>query len=153
MRRFLTQGQIPPRGAVRIEELVNYFPLHTTLLPPTTSHSRPESRSPIVRGNPITVARIALKGKTIAKEARPVSNLVFLIDVSGSMQDQNKLPLVREGLRMLVNQLAENDRVAMVVYAGASGWCCPHERHRKAGDPVGHRQPASGWLDERRGRY
>ncbi len=125
VRRFLTNGQIPPRGAVRIEELVNYFPYNDA--PPT--EDQPFTARVEIADCPWQpdhrLARIALKGKTIAKEARPVSNLVFLIDVSGSMQDQNKLPLVREGLRMLVNQLAENDRVAMVVYAGASGLVLP----------------------------
>jgi Ca-activated chloride channel homolog len=125
VRRFLTNGQIPPRGAVRIEELVNYFPYNDA--PP--AEDQPFTARVEIADCPWQpdhrLARIALKGKTIAKEARPVSNLVFLIDVSGSMQDQNKLPLVREGLRMLVNQLAENDRVAMVVYAGASGLVLP----------------------------
>jgi Ca-activated chloride channel family protein len=67
------------------------------------------------------LVRVGLKAKPIASDKRPPSNLVFLIDVSGSMNEPNKLPLVKASLKLLVNQLSENDRVAMVVYAGASG--------------------------------
>lgn len=123
VRRFLTSGTLPPPGAVRIEELVNYFrydygaPADTDGAP-FAAHMevaecpwRPEHR----------LVRIGLKGREIAAEDRPASNLVFLLDVSGSMNQPNKLPLVKQGLRMLVEGLRENDRVAIVVYAGASG--------------------------------
>jgi Ca-activated chloride channel family protein len=125
LRRYLNGGSLPPRGAIRIEELVNYFPY---------SDAAPTDGSPFSARIEIAecpwqpqhrLARVALKGREIAVDQRPVSNLVFLVDVSGSMQDENKLPLVREGLRMLVNQLGENDRVAIVVYAGASGLVLP----------------------------
>jgi Ca-activated chloride channel homolog len=125
LRRFLNGGSLPPRGAIRIEELINYFPY---------SDAAPTDGSPFTARIEIAecpwqpqhrLARVALKGREIAVDQRPVSNLVFLVDVSGSMQDENKLPLVREGLRMLVNQLGENDRVAIVVYAGASGLVLP----------------------------
>jgi Ca-activated chloride channel homolog len=125
LRRYLNGGSLPPRGAIRIEELINYFPY---------SDAGPTDGSPFTARIEIAecpwqpqhrLVRVALKGREIAVDQRPVSNLVFLVDVSGSMQDENKLPLVREGLRMLVNQLGENDRVAIVVYAGASGLVLP----------------------------
>ncbi|HTI51250.1 MAG TPA: von Willebrand factor type A domain-containing protein, partial [Planctomycetaceae bacterium] len=121
VRRFLSAGERPPRGAVRIEELINYF---------TYDYPQPQRDVPFSVNIEIApcpwqpehrLARIGLKGREIPRGERPVSNLVFLIDVSGSMQDQNKLPLVKAGLRLLVDQLGENDRVAIVVYAGASG--------------------------------
>jgi len=125
VRRFLNQRQLPPRGAVRIEELLNYFrydyagpaqgepfAVHTTV---ADCPWMPQHR----------LVRIALKGREVAVEDRPASNLVFLVDVSGSMRDDNKLPLVKEGLRMLVERLGENDRVALVIYAGGSGIVLP----------------------------
>lgn len=121
VRRFLTQRALPPPDAVRIEELVNYFSYDYA--PP--SDDKPFASSAEVAGCPWNpqhrLVRIGLKGKVIENEARPVSNLVFLIDVSGSMQGQNRLPLVKHSLRMLTEKLGENDRVAMVVYAGSSG--------------------------------
>jgi Ca-activated chloride channel family protein len=148
MRRFLTQGSWPPVDAVRIEELVNYFAYDYA--PPNVEHaarvlrsgddaestqhngqaSRLSHDAPFavhleVAGCPWNaehrLVRVGLKGKEIALDQRPVSNIVFLIDVSGSMQDANKLPLVKVGLKRLVEQLTENDRVGIVVYAGASG--------------------------------
>ena len=148
MRRFLTQGSWPPADAVRIEELVNYF--NYDYAPPNVEHaarvlrsgesrestqldgqaSRPSHDQPFavhleVAGCPWNaehrLVRVGLKGKEIAMDKRPMSNIVFLIDVSGSMQDPNKLPLVKVGLKRLVEQLTENDRVGIVVYAGASG--------------------------------
>lgn len=121
VRRFLTQRALPPPDAVRIEELVNYFTYDYA--PP--SDDKPFASSAEVAGCPWNpqhrLVRIGLKGKVIENEARPVSNLVFLIDVSGSMQGSNRLPLVKHSLRMLTEKLGENDRVAMVVYAGSSG--------------------------------
>jgi len=121
LRRFLTQGRLPPKDAVRIEELVNYFPY--TYAPPTN-------------GDPFAVhveiaqcpwnlshrlARVGLKGREIPEDQRPPTNLVFLIDVSGSMQPANKLPLLKQAMNLLVEKLTENDHVAIVVYAGNSG--------------------------------
>jgi Ca-activated chloride channel family protein len=121
VRKYLTSGQMPPVNAVRLEEMVNYFPYQD---------KAPDGADPFA----VTVemadcpwqpqhrlVRVGLKAKPIASDKRPPSNLVFLIDVSGSMDQPNKLPLVKAGLKLLVNQLGENDRVAMVVYAGASG--------------------------------
>lgn len=121
VRRFLQAGSLPPAEAVRIEELINYF----TYSYPSPSRDVPFSANIEVADCPWNpehdLVRIGLKGREIPRADRAVSNLVFLIDVSGSMNDQNKLPLVKAGLRMLVEQLTENDRVAIVVYAGAAG--------------------------------
>ncbi len=125
MRRFLNQGRLPPPGAVRIEELVNYFDYD---YPPPTGGD-PFSVSMDVADCPWKtdhlLARIAIKGQEFAPEERPPANLVFLIDVSGSMQSPNKLSLLKQALRMLVDELAYDDYVAVVVYAGASGLVLP----------------------------
>jgi len=125
IRRFLSNRQRPPRGAVRIEELVNYFSYDY----PQPQRDVPFSVNIEVAACPWNashrLARIGLKGREVPADQRPVSNLVFLIDVSGSMQDPQKLPLVKSGLKLLVNQLGENDRVAIAVYAGASGLVLP----------------------------
>ncbi|MDB5351904.1 MAG: uncharacterized protein JWN86_3151 [Planctomycetota bacterium] len=124
IRRFLRdENRLPPPAAVRLEEMVNYFP-YGYQAPTTTTPDAPPfsvnvelSRCPWNAGN--RLARIGLKGKVDAK--RSVSNLVFLIDVSGSMDQPNKLPYVQASMRMLTEQLGENDRVSIVVYAGAAG--------------------------------
>jgi len=123
VRRFLTSGSLPPPGAVRIEELVNYF--RYDYAPPAEADGAPFAAHLEVAECPWRpdhrLVRIGLKGREIAAEDRPASNLVFLLDVSGSMDQPNKLPLVKQGMRMLIEGLRENDRVAIVVYAGASG--------------------------------
>ena len=125
MRRFLTQGGLPPRDSVRVEEFVNYFPYAY----PRPTGDDPFSinvevaRCPWAPGH--RLARIGLKGREIAADQRPPSNLVFLIDVSGSMAAPNKLPLVQGALRLLLDRLGEADRVAIVVYAGNSGLVLP----------------------------
>jgi len=125
VRRFLNQGQLPPKDAVRIEELVNYF---------TYDYKPPEGDVPFAAHVEVApcpwnpdhrLARIAIKGREIERGRRPPANLVFLLDVSGSMNEPNKLPLVRSAMRMLAGQLDERDRVAIVVYAGASGLVLP----------------------------
>jgi secreted protein with Ig-like and vWFA domain len=125
VRRYLNQGALPPPDAVRIEELINYFP--TNDAPPTDG--RPFAVYSEVASCPWApshqLVRVAIKGKEIASEQRPLSNLVFLIDVSGSMNEPNKLPLVKQSMQKLVDSLGENDRVAIVVYAGASGLALP----------------------------
>jgi Ca-activated chloride channel homolog len=125
VRRFLNGGQLPPKDAVRIEELVNYFPY---------------SYAPPVDGKPFAVhmnvascpwspnhrlVRVALKGREVPRAERPPANLVFLLDVSGSMDEPNKLPLVQAAMRMLVGELQPHDRVAIVVYAGSEGLALP----------------------------
>ncbi len=129
IRRFLMQqNQRPPRGAVRIEELVNYFRYDY----PQPEGNKPFSVTTEVASCPWEpqhrLVRIGLKGREIPKDKRPMTNLVFLIDVSGSMQPDNKLPLVKQSLKMLTEQLGENDKVSMVVYAGSSGLVLPSTR-------------------------
>lgn len=134
VRRFLTQGRLPPRGAVRIEEFLNYF---------TYNYPQPKGTDPFsitteaVRcpwNAQNVLVRVGLKGRTIPVQERPSTNLVFLVDVSGSMQTADKLPLVRESLKMLVRELGDNDRVAIVVYAGSTGLVLPstggHEKQK-----------------------
>ena len=121
VRRFINMGQLPPMDAVRIEEMINYF-----------SYDYPEpagdhpfsvytelSKCPWNDGHQLFY--IGLKGKNMDKKELPASNLVFLIDVSGSMESPNKLPLLKSAFQLLVNELRPADRVAMVVYAGAAG--------------------------------
>lgn len=121
VRRYLTDGSAPPPGAVRIEELVNYF----TYDYPEPQGDEPFSVTLEVAQSPWApdrkLALIGLQGRHMPQaEAKP-RNLVFLVDVSGSMQDDDKLPLLKRGLRRLVSQVREQDRVSMVVYAGSSG--------------------------------
>jgi Ca-activated chloride channel family protein len=127
VRRFLNQNMLPPRDAVRIEEMLNYFAYHDA--PPSASSEHPFAVHVEVADCPWNaqhrLARIGIAAKPIDQGQRPPSNLVFLVDVSGSMQMPNKLPLVQWSLARLVEQLGENDQVAMVVYAGASGLVLP----------------------------
>lgn len=125
VRRFLNQGQRPPRAAVRLEELVNYF--RYDYPPPAGEH--PFSVTVDIADCPWQphhrLARIGLKGKEIVQEERPAANLVFLIDVSGSMDEPHKLPLLKQSLLMLLDQLKASDTVALVTYAGQSGVALP----------------------------
>jgi len=126
VRRFINQGQAPPVDAVRIEELVNYF---TYDYPEPGRGGDPFSVHTEVARAPWTPAhllvKIGLQGRRVHLEDLPPSNLVFLIDVSGSMTPANKLPLLKKAFRMLVNELRPEDRVAIVVYAGAAGLVLP----------------------------
>lgn len=121
IRRFINMGQLPPKDAVRIEEMINYFryeypqPKSDEPFSVTTEYST----CPWNENN--TLMLVALQGKKIEKEKLPPSNLVFLLDVSGSMNDQNKLPLVKSAMRMLAQELRPQDKVSIVVYAGAAG--------------------------------
>ena len=125
VRRFLNHQQLPPKGAVRIEELINYF--RYDYAPPTDG--KPFATRVEVAACPWAtrhrLVRVGLKGREVHNASRPAGNLVFLLDVSGSMQPANKLPLVRRAMKLLVEQLNENDRVAIAVYAGASGLVLP----------------------------
>ncbi len=122
VRRFLTQGQRPPRHAVRIEEMVNYFDYQLTAPGDDATPFNTEVEIASCPWQPDhRLVKIGVKGYEIPAENRPASNIVFLIDVSGSMSSPDKLPLLKTGYRMLVDQLREGDRVAIVVYAGASG--------------------------------
>ena len=125
VRRLLRQGQLPPPGAVRIEEMINYF----TYALPQPGPEAPFSVTAEVAGCPWRPAhrllRIGLQGREVAREAHEGSNLVFLLDVSGSMNQPDKLPLLKRGMRLLVDNLDERDRVSIVVYAGAAGLVLP----------------------------
>jgi Ca-activated chloride channel homolog len=121
VRRFINNGQRPPRDAVRIEELINYFDY---------DYDQPTNEDPFAIHTEISSApwnsahklvHIGLQGKSIPTEKLPPSNLVFLIDVSGSMDEPNKLPLLKSSFKMLVEQLRPQDHIAIVVYAGAAG--------------------------------
>jgi Ca-activated chloride channel family protein len=121
VRRMINNGQHVPADAVKIEEMVNYFNYNY----PQPVDKHPFSIHTDVVQTPwhmdTQLVRIGLQGKTFANEALPASNLTFLIDVSGSMGAQNKLPLLKSAFKLLVNQLREKDKVSIVVYAGAAG--------------------------------
>jgi Ca-activated chloride channel family protein len=125
IRRFLTQGQLPPKDAVRVEEMINYF--RYDYADPTGGH--PFSVATEVADAPWKgghkLALIGLQGRRLSLDQLPPNNLVFLLDVSGSMNMPAKLPLVKAAFRLLVNQLRPVDRVAIVVYAGAAGLVLP----------------------------
>jgi Ca-activated chloride channel family protein len=124
-RRFINNGQMPYPSAVRIEEFVNYF----TYDYPNPTEKNPFSVVTEVANAPWNpqhkLVHIGLQGKKIDYNELAPSNLVFLLDVSGSMEDSNKLPLLRSSLKLLLNQLNENDKVSIVVYAGAAGLVLP----------------------------
>jgi len=126
MRRWLNQGQLPPEDAVRVEEFINYF---------NYDYPYPKNRqvpfqvsteiAPTPWNNDTRLLRIGIQGYTVPREQLPASNLVFLMDVSGSMNSADKLPLLKQALTMLVGQLDARDSISMVVYAGASGVVLP----------------------------
>ena len=121
IRRFLNNGQEVPKDAVRVEEMVNFFKYNY----PQSKDQHPFSINTEVSDSPWNsknkILKIGLQGKNIPTNDLPASNLVFLIDVSGSMSDMNKLPLLKQSLKILVNELRAKDKVAIVVYAGAAG--------------------------------
>ena len=125
MRRFLNNGSLPPVDSVRIEEFVNYFDYDYE--GPSGKHpfavNFEQSTSPW--NEKYKLVRIGIKGKEITNEQRPNSNFVFLLDVSGSMNDPNKLPLLKNAMKLLTRKLTDKDRVSIVVYAGASGVVLP----------------------------
>lgn len=121
MRRFINNGQLPPKDAVRIEEMINYF---------NYTYEQPTGDDPFAINTEVTTApwndkhllvQVGLQGKKIAMDNLPPSNIVFLLDVSGSMDAPNKLPLLKSSLKMLTNELRAQDKVSIVVYAGAAG--------------------------------
>ena len=125
VRRFINNGQAVPKDAVRIEEMVNFFKYQY----PQPIDNNPFSINTEYSACPWNknhqLLRIGLQGKSIATDNLPASNLVFLIDVSGSMEDQNKLPLLIQSMKVLIEQLRKEDKVAIVVYAGAAGMVLP----------------------------
>lgn len=125
IRRMLKDGQLPPAGAVRIEEMINYFQYNY----PAPKNDQPFSFTTEMSTAPWNpehkLVMIGLQGKKIPTENLPASNLVFLIDVSGSMEAENKLGLVKSSLKLLTDQLRPQDKVSIVVYAGAAGLVLP----------------------------
>jgi Ca-activated chloride channel family protein len=143
VRRFLHGGQLPPKDAVRIEELVNYF---------TYDYPQPRGAAPFAVTTALAeapwnprhrLALIGLQGRRIDASRTPPRNLVFLVDVSGSMQSPDKLPLVKSSLAMLARNLTRRDRIALVVYAGAAGLVLPST----PGDDTGTILEALGRLE------
>ncbi|MEL1254207.1 von Willebrand factor type A domain-containing protein [Flavobacterium sp. DGU38] len=125
IRRFLNNGQQVPKDAVRVEEMVNFFKY---------TYPQPKDENPFSINTELSdspwnsknkILKIGLQGKNIPTDDLPASNLVFLIDVSGSMSDMNKLPLLKQSMKILVNELRPKDKVAIVVYAGAAGLVLP----------------------------
>ena len=121
VRRFLNNNQLPPDGAVRVEEMINYFQY---------GYAQPKNGDPFAIHTEMAecpwnedhrLVMIGLQGMKVSMETLPASNLTFLIDVSGSMQSPDKLPLVKSSLRLLTDQLREEDMVSIVVYAGSAG--------------------------------
>lgn len=140
VRSFLTRGEMPPPGSVRIEEMVNYF---------TYSYAEPTGDVPFAVHLDAAAApwatthklvRVALKGKNVQLSRMDGVNLVFLVDTSGSMSDPNKLPLLKQGFRMMVDSLNPTDRVAIVAYAGSAGLVLPST-------PVSQKSTILGALD------
>src|SRR5690606_2162504 len=125
IRRFLNNGQKVPKDAVRVEEMINFFKY---------DYPQPKGKQPFSINTEYSDApwnpdhkllKIGLKGKDIPMNELPASNFVFLIDVSGSMSDDNKLPLLKQSMKLLVNQMRPEDKIAIVVYAGAAGLVLP----------------------------
>ena len=125
VRRFINNGQAVPKDAVRVEEMVNFFKYQY----PQPKNAHPFSINTEYSESPWNpkhkLLRIGLQGKNLPTNNLPASNLVFLIDVSGSMSDDNKLPLLKQSMKILVKELRDEDKVAIVVYAGAAGLVLP----------------------------
>jgi Ca-activated chloride channel family protein len=125
IRRFILRGQLPPPDAVRVEEMINYF---------TYNYPQPKKEHPFSISTQYVscpwdsrhrLIHVGIQGKEIAMDNMPANNLVFLVDVSGSMADPNKLPLLQSGLKLLIDQMRSQDKIAIVVYAGAAGVVLP----------------------------
>ncbi|MBB2146517.1 DUF3520 domain-containing protein [Pedobacter sp. LMG 31464] len=125
IRRFINNGSLPPKDAVRIEEMINYFDYNYTQPTGNDPVNIQTELAPAPWNPQHRLVQIGLKAKTISTENLPASNLVFLIDVSGSMNSANKLPLLVSSLKLLTDQLRDKDKVAIVVYAGQSGLVLP----------------------------
>ena len=149
VRRFLDHGMLPPKDAVRIEEMLNYFPYDD----PSPSGDAPVALHVEVGGLPVDpghrLARIGLTARPVGREGRPPSNLVFLIDVSGSMTDANKLPLLKSALPAMVGRLGENDRCDRGLRGGVR-LCAIHVVPRKGQDPRCPRRARVWRVDQRR---
>ena len=125
VRRMINQGYAIPRDAVRIEELINYF---------SYDYPQPENEHPFAFAIETArcpwnanhqLMRVGIQGREMQRDKRPAANLVFLLDVSGSMSPANKLPLVKQSMKLVIEELTARDTISMVVYAGAEGLCLP----------------------------
>jgi hypothetical protein len=133
VRRFLNEGTMPPADAVRIEELINYFRFDYPQPRPGVPFSVTTELAACPWSAGHRLALIGLQARPV-DEGRLARNLVFLLDVSGSMMPPDKLPLVKKAMRMLVDTLHDEDRIAIVVYAGAAVWRCPrHQAIKRIG--------------------
>lgn len=141
MRRFIEMGQMPPKNSVRVEELINYFPYEYK----DTDGDHPFSWNTELATCPWEsdhlLLKIGLQGKKLNYDEIKPNNLVFLIDVSGSMSDKNKLPLLKKSFELMVNELPENSTVAIVTYAGSSGLVLPST-------PVSEKEKIANTLDQ-----
>ena len=120
VRRLLNEGRLPPADAVRVEEMINYFPYAYALPKDNAPFAVHTEMAPAPWNANHTLLRIGIKGQDIAKTSLPPSNLVFLVDVSGSMASPERLPLLKSALKFLVNQLRPQDRVSLVTYASGT---------------------------------
>ncbi|PRH81615.1 vWA domain-containing protein [Arenimonas caeni] len=141
VRRMLARGQLPPKDAVRVEEMINYFDYG---YPAPTDRSQPfrisTELAPAPWDDKRVLMQVGLKGYEVPREQIPAANLVFLIDTSGSMSSEDKLPLLRESFRQMVPRLRAQDRVSIVVYAGSAGLVLPPtpgDRHGEILDALG----------------
>lgn len=125
VRRYLRNGQLPPKDAVRIEELINYFDYDYPQPVGDAPFSVSTETAVCPWNSKNRIVQIGLQGKKVSLDNTPPANLVFLLDVSGSMNSPDKLPLLKDGLRMMIDQLKPQDRVAIAVYAGSSGLVLP----------------------------
>jgi Ca-activated chloride channel homolog len=147
VRRFLNDGQLPPQDAVRVEEMINYFDYQYA--PPASRDTPFKVATELARApwnSEAWLLKVGIKGFEISAAERPAANLVFLIDVSGSMESPDKLPLLKSAFRLLTDQLTAKDRVSIVVYAGSSGVVLeptPGDQKQKIRDAI-DRLEASG---------
>lgn len=141
VRRLLGQGMLPPKDAVRVEELINYFDYaYATPRERGTPFSTRVELAPAPWDGQRVLMQVGLKGYEVPAAQIPASNIVFLIDTSGSMSDANKLPLLKDSFRQLVPSLRAQDRVSIVVYAGSAGLVLPPtpgDRHGEILDALG----------------
>lgn len=133
IRRMIREGRAIPADAVRIEECINAFKYHYESPTDGKAFAVHTALATCPWNENNLLVKFGIKGREIAREKRPVSNLVFLIDVSGSMQDSNKLPLVKESLKLLLHELDERDSVSYVVYAGSEGVVLPPTKITESG--------------------
>lgn len=125
VRRFISEGQLPPTEAIRTEELINYFPL---------DYQDSDDGRPIALNGEVSVCpwntlhqliRIGIKGNSVPQDQLPPSNIVLLIDVSGSMSSPDKLELLKSGFELMVQEFTSSDRISIVAYAGEAGVVLP----------------------------